>query len=366
MTATGTVYGLVDPRDGRIRYIGQTKRPLTVRLGAGYAPRVRAWMAEVRETGMTPLIVAVRENVPADDLLATEAEEITRIIAAGGTLLNEQVTALGRSLLSKRRKAERESALRAAWAEVADAAIAVLGGPLAPGELPLVEFPEASWLYISTGGPARMEHADSLFRSADWRAIPSEHYALQRAAKLEWADAGDRLWGRVQDAWGDVRGIGGDGFDRCIERNTRAVLGARCARREDASRFLALAAWYTVAVHPWRHLAELAGLPLDDASFIAWAGHEDEVRDALTFLAGRGDGMLEKLSVGEHCPQLWREPGRLLGAVAVAYSGTRPAEIIRPDIKTTLGELADDHMLEYGNVFWPHGDNFIWLHSSPR
>ena len=23
-------------------------------------------------------------------------------------------------------------------------------------------------------------------------------------------------------------------------------------------------------------------------------------------------------------------------------------------------------MREYGNVFWPHGDNFIWLHSSPR
>lgn len=21
--------------------------------------------------------------------------------------------------------------------------------------------------------------------------------------------------------------------------------------------------------------------------------------------------------------------------------------------------------VEYGNVFWPHGDNFIWLHSSP-
>ena len=21
---------------------------------------------------------------------------------------------------------------------------------------------------------------------------------------------------------------------------------------------------------------------------------------------------------------------------------------------------------EYGNVFWPHGDNFIWLHSSQR
>ena len=25
-----------------------------------------------------------------------------------------------------------------------------------------------------------------------------------------------------------------------------------------------------------------------------------------------------------------------------------------------------DLRAEYGNVFWPHGDNFIWLHSSPR
>ena len=23
------------------------------------------------------------------------------------------------------------------------------------------------------------------------------------------------------------------------------------------------------------------------------------------------------------------------------------------------------YFCEYGNVFWPHGDNFIWLHSSP-
>ena len=41
----------------------------------------------------------------------------------------------------------------------------------------------------------------------------------------------------------------------------------------------------------------------------------------------------------------------------------------RHTARTTRHDLAANRLNahpEYGNVFWPHGDNFIWLHSSPR
>ena len=43
-----------------------------------------------------------------------------------------------------------------------------------------------------------------------------------------------------------------------------------------------------------------------------------------------------------------------------------PGRIPRPH--EPYGDLghATEACGEYGNVFWPHGDNFIWLHSSPR
>jgi hypothetical protein len=357
--ATGTVYGLIDPRDGILKYIGQTKQRPAVRVRGTYAPRVSAWLTELRTAGLAPSIIHVREGVPVDDLLAAEAEEITRVIAAGGTLLNEQVTALGRKLLNERHAAERKAAEHAAWAEVAGAALAILGGPLPPGDLPLIEIPDETWHFISTGGPARLEHAESLFRGVSWREVPSEHYALQQAVQREREAAAERVWDCARHAWSAVRGAGGDSFDSCLERNTRAVLNASCDRREDASRFVALAVWYTVAVHPWRHLAELAGLPLDDASFTAWAGRDEEVREALAFLVGYGDWVLDRLSIREHCPQHEKAPGRLLGAVVAAHSDMEPPEIIRSDLAITLGDLAGDHMLTQ-----PMADLFLRL--NPR
>lgn len=342
---TGTVYALIDPRNGITRYIGQTKQSLAVRVRNGYAPRVRTWMAELREAGLAPQVIAVRENVPAADLRAAEDEEITRIIAAGGTLLNEQVTARGRKMLGVRLEAERTAAERAAWAEVSDAARAVLGGPMPPGELPLTEIPDAAWRFMTTGGPARMEHARSLIRSAGRPTAPGENYAPLQAVEREREEAAERLQGHVRRAWGHTSAAGGDSLGRCLERNTRAVLSAHCASRENASRFLGLAVWYAVAVHPWRHLAEMTGMPLDDISFIAWAGCRNEVREALAFLSDCGDGVLERLSVREHCPDARKSPGRLLGAVAAAYAGVEPPEAIRSEVVSTLGDLADDHQM---------------------
>lgn len=138
---TGTVYGLVDPRDKQTRYIGQTVRPLPVRLSGHYGksnkvPKVRAWVAELRAADLRPLIVPIREGVPKGDLLTAELEEITRIVAAGGALLNEQSTALGREILREREAADRAAAEMAGWRELADAAMTTLGGPVPPGEIP--------------------------------------------------------------------------------------------------------------------------------------------------------------------------------------------------------------------------------------
>ena len=70
-TATGTVYGLIDPRNGKLRYIGQTKQRPATRVRGKYAPRVVAWLAEMRGAGVRPSIVVLRENVPAAGLLAS-------------------------------------------------------------------------------------------------------------------------------------------------------------------------------------------------------------------------------------------------------------------------------------------------------
>lgn len=284
MTATGTVYALIDPRDGKPRYVGQTVKTLPQRLKGHLtrpAWRVEEWITGLRTAGLSPQIAALRESVPADELLAAEHEEITRLLAAGSALLNEHRTARGRELNHQRVAAERV----AAWAEMARVAAVTLDGPMPPGELTLAGVPDAH-----------------------------------------------------------VRGWSGDPFGDWMESNRRIALHACYTEEEDTSRFIALTVWYMVAVYPWRNLAELGKLPLDDASFIAWAGREAKVREALAFLAAGGDGMLAKLSVGWHDPRRVKAPGRLLGAVVAAYADTVP-DAIHSDLAETLEEVADSHML---------------------
>lgn len=334
--ATGTVYGLVDPRDDQLKYIGQTTKTLPERLRGSYARRVRSWIAELRNAGLRPLMVPIREDVPAGDLLVAESEEITRIVAAGGTLLNEQATALGRELLYERHDAERKASERAGWAELADLAMSVLGGPVPPGDLPEITIPDVSWRFMSKVGPRHHEYMRSLTRTAGkhelWRALSSEQDG-----------AAEYLWRETRRTWGQVRGMSDDFFGPRMQRNFSRASETPCGRREDASQFLALIVWYMVAVDPWRHLAELAGLPMDDASFTRWAGQDAAVREALGFLAGRGDGMLAKLSVGR---KPWEEgPGYLLGAVSAAYSDVIPAPAIRSNVGGVLSDAARDHML---------------------
>lgn len=336
----GTVYALTDPRDGTTRYIGQTIQTLPERLRGRYAPRVRAWIAELRSAGLAPQITAVRENVPADDLLAAESEEITRIIAAGGTLLNELSTALGRKLNYRREDAERVTAERDAWADLADAALDALGGPLPPGDLPDVQIPDSSWCFMSAVDPGRRERMESL-RASDPRETFYERHRILQAMEREQEEAGRELRWATHGAWGRVNGLGGDRFGEQFDLNVSVVAETPCGSRAEASRHLALIAWYMVAVHPWHHLAQLGGLATDDGAFIAWAGRDAEVREALEFLARRRQ--LGRLPYQWYSP-FEKGPGHLLGAVAAAYSGVTP-KAITSHIVEVLGKAADDHQL---------------------
>ncbi len=110
--ATGTVYALLDPRDDVPRYIGATTQTLEQRLKGHLgtpSKKVRPWIEELRAAGLSPRPVPLHEGVQVGDLLAIENEEITRILAVGGTLLNEQSTARGRELNQQRKYAERTS-----------------------------------------------------------------------------------------------------------------------------------------------------------------------------------------------------------------------------------------------------------------
>lgn len=68
------IYGLTDPRDGRVRYIGQTKLRLEVRLrvhlrnarlGKGGGRALREWLAGLLAEGLEPIVLPLEEVEPA-------------------------------------------------------------------------------------------------------------------------------------------------------------------------------------------------------------------------------------------------------------------------------------------------------------
>lgn len=85
------LYALLDPRDGRVRYVGKTRRTLAARLTAhlAYVRRYRdttprcAWLRELAALGLRPWIVGLREVEAVGADLAERA-----LIAAYPDLLN--------------------------------------------------------------------------------------------------------------------------------------------------------------------------------------------------------------------------------------------------------------------------------------
>lgn len=351
---TGTVYALKDPRNGETRYIGATTVTLKVRLRrhlSKTAPRVQAWIEELRAAGLRPEIVPLHEAVPVDDLRDAEHEEITRLIAVGAALLNEASTAEGRQLDQIRRAAERKVTEQAAWAQLADVALATFGGPLPPGELPEAPIPDEAWEFMSQVRPGYLEYVESLYRRIDAgvdREERDRRLSAWSAATRAQERAEKSLRRHTQGIWGELRSVTNGYRDEDLRRHSDAAVAMPWTDHAEAAHYLSLVAWYVAAVNPWRHLAEIAGVPLDDASFIAWAGRDATVREALEFLAGReGYGLAALSGDWEEKRYVWQDggPGRRLGTFAAAYTDTEPADCILAEVVDVLATCATDHQL---------------------
>ena len=106
---TVSIYALVDPRDGRKRYVGKTCGSLRVRLlahindvkrGRVYIPRHR-WISGLLEVGCEPSILLL-ESVPQHHWEQAEQSWIQRLRDEGCDLLN--ATAGGDGLVSYRHR----------------------------------------------------------------------------------------------------------------------------------------------------------------------------------------------------------------------------------------------------------------------
>jgi hypothetical protein len=89
-----TIYGLRDPRDRRVRYVGRTRRPLAVRLTGHFSecrtrpdsPKSR-WLADLRSNGLAPEIFPIEECLP-ESAAVVEAEAIRRFVETDPGMLN--------------------------------------------------------------------------------------------------------------------------------------------------------------------------------------------------------------------------------------------------------------------------------------
>lgn len=99
---TATIYGLVDPRDGMLRYIGQTVSPLKKRLSShvsgishwchGGVEKNR-WIGELVDAGLMPETLEI-EVVPFSDRLNAEKRWIEYFALLGYDLLNGCMSSL--------------------------------------------------------------------------------------------------------------------------------------------------------------------------------------------------------------------------------------------------------------------------------
>lgn len=126
------VYGLSDPRDGRIRYVGCTTLPLlSSRLAAhvdqskfpqrrGYTSARAVWIREVLAAGKRPTIVLLQSAFTADEGAEVERQWIERL----GDLVNQSPGGPGLPDPSPAVRAKLSAAQRRIWSKrsVADKA----------------------------------------------------------------------------------------------------------------------------------------------------------------------------------------------------------------------------------------------------
>jgi hypothetical protein len=91
MTQPVYIYGLLDPRDGRLRYVGRTATP-TVRLSGhksewGGDGAKAEWMRGLLAADLEPKMI-VFDEVPLDECRQAERDTISRYRKLGCDLLN--------------------------------------------------------------------------------------------------------------------------------------------------------------------------------------------------------------------------------------------------------------------------------------
>lgn len=84
------IYGLIDPRDGVVRYVGKSARPEArlVHHRCSGATSVRAWFAELLALGLTPTLTILSTVQPGEDASLYERIAIGSHVARGIRLLN--------------------------------------------------------------------------------------------------------------------------------------------------------------------------------------------------------------------------------------------------------------------------------------
>jgi hypothetical protein len=85
------IYGLVDPRDLSLRYVGKSANPrlrVNYHASEGGGLRTYHWIWTLRVLGFEPLLQTLRVMPPGEDAAAAEREEIAGAASRGCPLLN--------------------------------------------------------------------------------------------------------------------------------------------------------------------------------------------------------------------------------------------------------------------------------------
>ncbi|MFB7707859.1 hypothetical protein [Streptomyces sp. NPDC056105] len=361
MTADlGTIYGLIDPRTNEIRYVGQTSKPIQVRLAghlAAPAPRVKAWIDELAVEGQLPQIEPIREEVPAAELDEAERAEIAAR-AADSDLLNVVSNAVGNARRrkasqqeAKRREAE-EAAMNRAWKQaswrlVADQIRAATGGPIAPSDVPVRPIPEAVW-----------EMYQSYRETGDWlaRHISDGYILVPGVGPTVAGDSTEAREGQEVRQMRQRCKDGLQGFMRTYscsfssvddgERYGEGIFG----RGDDAyevafdtphhmARYLSWISWAARSLDPWVALADAAGIDIREAPFVDWVSNDPDTRAAVRLFQDAGTAGY----IGRRYDRWDTDIATFILALGAAHiPGFIVPELLKFDLRDTLIKVAKD------------------------
>lgn len=358
--SNGTIYGLVDPRTGEVRYVGQTTKPIEVRLAghlAAPAPLVRAWIEGLAVEGCLPQIVPLREGVAATQLDTAEREEI-KAHSEQRDLLNVASNVLGNA---RRKKAGQEEAKRreaeeramnlawrqASWRQIADQIRDATGGPTSPGDIPVHPIPDAVWdTYLS-------------YQEADRRLKESlaEGYLLLPGVGV--TIPGDSPEAQEKREARQIRQLCEDALRRYVRSYccsfSRVDEGGRrgegvFGRGEDAytiafddpgqmARYLTLIPWAARGLDPWVAVAREAGIDTREDTFVDWVSEDPTTRQAV--------GLFQAAGTPEYLGRRYDRGDTdiasfMLALGAAHIPGFVVPELLKLELRDTLTKVAKD------------------------